>query len=523
MRSVTTVTLAAVCAAPLLGCGTAGPEPARPSPDVAASATEAPIVSGRPVASMSPAPKAPRTPQIAPPETVIPSSLQTPNSRQASTARTSTVKPKKALSQKWRTRIGLTTFRTTMVFADGKIIVGTHGASLNGKNESDDGVYVLDAATGKSSLKIASPRSGDMDVGGVAVDKGTVYFTGDAGLVATASLETGKIGWQATLQGKVRAAPALADLDGDAALDVVVGDEMGVLSALSGADGKVLWSLKTGENDYNARGFIAAAAIADIDGDGKDDVVAGARDGVLRGIRGTDGREFWEVKDTSGIHASPSIVDFDGDGRKEILAAWSYSDVAVLDLQTGRQLAAQSLSLDGGGIEGLFGSPVPLPGGGAAEGFLVAPSAWWGDEDGVTLAGPSKRVFRADAGRTTASAVVIDLDADGYPEAITVSESGAVFALNGKGQRVELATVAQKTEATPLLADVDGDGTFELIVASGDGNLTCYSTGATSKPLLSRFRGDSPRNTGEIDVRMSCGMARRGAAPRRLGRGRVDE
>lgn len=509
MPSLLSYATSASLASFVVGCGTANTTTTSPTTDVALSSTPPEVVSGRPVATMTPAAKGPKTAQIEPPEHVSPMPLQTPKSNQTSTARTSTTKPAKALSQKWRTRIGLTTFRTTMVFDQGKIIVGTHGASLNGKNEGDDGIYVLDAATGKQSLKIASPRAGDMDVGGVALNGDTIYFTGDAALVATASLSTGKIGWQATLFGKVRAAPALADLDGDAALDVVVGDEQGVLYALSGADGKVLWTTQTGENDYNARGFIAAAAIADIDGDDRDDVVAGARDGILRGIRGRDGKEFWEVSDGSGIHASPSIVDFDGDGRKEVLAAWSYSDIAVLDLRSGRQLAAQTLGLDGGGIEGLFGSPVPLPGGGKNDGFLVAPSAWWGNDDGVTLAGPSKRMFRADEGRTTASAVVIDLDADGYPEAITVTEDGKVIALNGKGQRMELATVAKKTEATPLLADVDGDGTFELLVASGDGNLTCWSTGATTKPLLSRFRGDSPRNTGEISIRMPFALAKR--------------
>lgn len=490
-------------------CGSPTTSVTAPTTEVSLSAQPPEAVSGRPVASMTPATPPPRTAQIQPPEHVTPVGLLTPRSNQSTTPRVKTVKPPKALSQKWRTRVGLTTFRTTMIFDQGRIIVGTHGATLDGKNESDDGIYVLDAATGKPSSQIVSPRTGDMDIGGIALDGDTLYFTGDAGLVATASLSTGKIGWQATLSGKVRAAPALADLDGDAELDVVVGDEQGTLSALRGSDGKVLWTISTGENEYNARGFIAAAAIGDIDGDGHDDVVAGARDGVLRGIRGGDGKEFWEVTDGSGIHASPSIVDFDGDGRKEVLAAWSYSDIAILDLRTGRQLVAQTLGLDSGGIEGLFGSPVPLPSAPSADGVIVAPSAWWGQDDGVTLAGPSKRQFRSDEGRTTASAVVVDLDADGYPEAITVSEDGKVIALNAKGQRMELATVAKKTEATPLLADVDGDGTIELLVASGDGNLTCWSTGATSTPLLARFRGNSPRNTGEIAMRMGFSMPKR--------------
>lgn len=498
----------------LTACGTASPTVQNVDDD-AATAAPLEVVSGRPVATMTPAAKPPRTAAFQPPEVVTPVPLRAPVSKQTSTARpTKGTAPK--LTQKWRTKIGLTTFKSTMVFnppaagAGGTIVVGTHGSTLSGKNESDDGIYVLDAATGKVTTKIASPRTGDMDIGGIAVNGDTVYFTGDMGLAGAASLSTGKMLFTtAELGGKVRAAPALADLDGDAALDVVVGDEKGILWALAGTDGHAIWSLATGENDYNNRGFIAAAAIVDIDDDGKDDVVAGARDGLLRGIRGSDGREFWQVKDTSGMHASPSVLDLDGDGRKEILAAWSYSSFAILDARTGKQLAAQALSLDGGGVEGLFGTPVPLPGGGVAEGFIVAPSAWWDADDGVTLASPTTRAFKAVDGRTTASAVVIDLDADGYPEAITVTEGGSVIALNGKGQRMELATVAKKSEATPLLADVDGDGTIELLVASGDGNLTCWSTGAKQKPLISRFRGDSPRNTGELAVRMPFAMARR--------------
>lgn len=491
----------------LPACGTAGPTLQDPS-DGAASAAPPEVVSGRPVATMKPAVKPPKTAVIQPPEVVEPTLLRSPTSKQSSTARpTKGTAPK--LTQKWQTRVGLTTFKTTMVFDQGKIILGTHGSSLSAKNESDDAIYVLEAATGKVALKIASPRSGDRDIGGVAVSGDTVYFTGDEGVAGAASISTGKSLWTAQLGGKVRAAPALADLDGDASLDVVVGDEQGKLWALAGTDGHALWTLATGENDYNNHGFVAAAAIVDIDEDGKDDVVAGARDGLLRGIRGSDGREFWQVKDGSGIHASPSVIDLDGDGRKEILAAWSYSSVGILDARTGKQLAGQSLSLDGGGIEGLFGSPVPLPGGGGAEGFIVQPGAWWDADDGVTLATPTTRAFKSVEGRTTASAVVIDLDADGYPEAITVTEGGKVIALNGKGQRMELATVAKKSEATPLLADVDGDGTFELLVASGDGNLTCWSTGAKQKPLVSRFRGDSPRNTGELAVRMPFTTARR--------------
>ena len=179
-------------------------------------------------------------------------------------------------------------------------------------------MHVLDARTGKSRLVIATPGQGDRDVGGIAVDGDRVYFTTDNAQIVAASLTDGKILWRATASGKVRPAPALGDLNGDNQVDVVVGDEAGVLRALDGATGQKLWAVATGVNDYGARGFIAAAAISDLDGDKRLDVVAGARDGILTAYRGSDGRVLWQVSFGSGIHASPSIADFDQDGRPEV-------------------------------------------------------------------------------------------------------------------------------------------------------------------------------------------------------------
>src|SRR5690606_6788808 len=124
---------------------------------------------------------------------------------------------------------------------------------------------------------------------------------------------------------------------------------------------------------------------------------------------------LWQVKHDSGIHASPSLADFDGDGRHEVLAAWSYSVVSVLDARSGEELWGQELALDSGGIEGLFGSPVPVPG---SPGVIVQGTAWWDDRDGVVGVGPFERAWKSFEGRVTASAVVGDLDGDGAFDAV---------------------------------------------------------------------------------------------------------
>jgi hypothetical protein len=399
------------------------------------------------------------------------------------------------LAKRWAARVGKTTFRTTMARAGDAIIIGTHGASLAGLNEASDGIYVLEAATGKKKVFIKTPGTGDLDIGGIAIAGDIVFFTADNSQIGAASLTTGKILWKVATRGKVRPAPALADLNKDGMLDVVAGDEQGTLYALDGSNGAKLWSVTTGMNEYNAKGFIGAAAIVDIGQDGTDDVIAGARDGILTAYRGGDGKVLWQHQYDSGIHASPSVADFDQDGNPEVLAAWSYGQVAILDARTGTPRWLTRLEQDQGGIEGLFGSPVPIAG---APGVLIAPTSWWGKGDGVIGVGVDQRVFRSYEDRVTASAVVTDLDGDGRNEGIIGTEQGKLLALTADGRRAVLATLGGGIEASAFVDDTDGDGRYEILVASNDGLLTCFQTPSTKKPVIARFRGNTPDNRGDF-------------------------
>jgi outer membrane protein assembly factor BamB len=398
------------------------------------------------------------------------------------------------LSKLWATKVGRTTFRTTMALALDTLIIGTHGDTLDKLDEATDGIYLLEAATGKRKKLIRTPGKGDLDIGGIAVEGGRVFFTSDNGMVGAFSL-TGPLLWSSDLGGKVRPAPALGDLDGDGDIDMIAGNEHGVLTALDGASGKPLWSRQTGENDFGAKGYVGAAAIGDVDGDGIDDVIAGGRHATLDALRGRDGHVLWTVTRGSGMHASPGFADLDGDGKREIIAAWSYGEVLVLDPKDGRALWGAQLSLDGGGIEGLFGSPVPLPGN---PGMILQPSSWWnGPDDGVIGVGPIRREVKSSEGRVSATAAVIDLDGDGNAEGILGTEAGVLIALSTTRGREQLAKLGGKIEAPVMLADTDNDGTVEVLVASNDGMLTCFGTGLKRTPIISRFRGDDPRNRGD--------------------------
>lgn len=494
MRALGLVLIAVACSPsrPVAPAGEPRPGVASSAPGTAVVAVDLRLAAPPPLESAAPRrPAAPReftTTNVAVEERLDALPIEAFTKRQGAT-----------LKPKWSVNVGLLTFKSTMIASGGRVVVGTHGKTSGGLDEASDGVYVLESATGKVLQKIAVPGKGDLDVGGVAMDGETIFFTTDLGLVVAAGLD-GTVKWSTQVArsgSKLRPAPALARTRSAEALEVVVGDEAGKLTLLDAASGTALWSMETGQNEYGARGFVASPAIADVDGDGRDDVVAGARDGALVAYRGTDGKPFWRATGQSGIHASPSVLDVGGDGKLEVLGAWSYSTVAVFDLASGKQNWGASLNLPAGGIEGLFSSPVPVPGTTRGAGFVAIGSSWWGAEDGVTLV-TSRRALRQAEGRTTSSAVVTDLDDDGVLEAIFVSEAGRVVSFDTQGRRAELAKVGAKAEATPLLADVDANGTFELLVAGGDGVLRCFETGSKTRPLVSRFRGESPHNRGDL-------------------------
>lgn len=395
----------------------------------------------------------------------------------------------------WAVHIGHTTYRSTLHVTGGQVIVGSNGDAWHATEDPCDGVYILSASSGKLVRHIATPdhpAGGESDVTGVAVTADALIFGTDQGVLFKTD-RAGKVVWSYSMGGDVEAAPVVADVDGDGVGDVAAGAELGDFFVISGATGKVLHRIATGEGDYGQRGFVTAAAAGDVTGDGVADFFAPGRDGTMRAIDGKSGAILWRKKHTSALHSAPILVDTDGDKKLELLYAAVYSELLSVDAATGDVRWQAELSHPGLGIEGLFSPVAYFP----AARCAVVGTAWWKKDEGVYCVRDGDTLWRFDepTENITSGAVIGDVDGAAGSEVVFATESGWVFGLDARGNKVWDFHAGSPIEMTPTVADVDGDGLNEVLIAAQDGILRAVVTDGHAPAEVGYFRGDA-KNTG---------------------------
>ncbi len=154
-------------------------------------------------------------------------------------------------------------------------------------------------------------------------------------------------GWETPAQGyslswvsnttRMIEAPVIADLNGDGKPEIIIATQDGYVRAYN-AEKQKLWEY----NYYQGRQVHASeVVVGDVDGDGKFEIIFGTfwLDLVTRGNVGVyvlnhDGTENAKLLLTSvGISNTPSLGDLDGDGYIEIVAATYDGRLYVWDTQ----------------------------------------------------------------------------------------------------------------------------------------------------------------------------------------------
>ncbi len=193
----------------------------------------------------------------------------------------------------------------------------------------------------------STPAVADIDLDGwldVVVGTGTHFPDPGGRWVDAFTARTGRSlpGWPVAVAGRAMTSPALGQLDGDAPLEVATGAEGGFIYAFD-TDGRQLWKSCESGNYYGCfEGFNThgGVAIADVDDDGAQEVVS-AFDHELRIHDGATGRIEAARPLSSGLALTPasSPVVAEIDGTTHIAQAFFYENSTRVDLfSTGRRL-----------------------------------------------------------------------------------------------------------------------------------------------------------------------------------------
>lgn len=226
---------------------------------------------------------------------------------------------------------------------------------------------LLDVWSGRTANRVAnwpqwlkdtiwsSPAIGDVDgdganeivVGGDCDGSGQLqpcFGAGGGGYIWVFNLD-GTLQWSYFVAGQtIWSSPALADLNGDGALDIVTGtgaywpEPAGrKVIALDGRTGRLIWEAPT------AARVVGSPSVADVDGDGRPEIFIIARGGRMLSYEGENGQLRWQscIDDratcsdaNSATHGGVALADVDGDGVIEAVTQGE-QQLRVYDARTG--------------------------------------------------------------------------------------------------------------------------------------------------------------------------------------------
>jgi subtilase family serine protease len=365
-------------------------------------------------------------------------------------------------------------------------------------------------------------------------DVPTVVTTVNGTVVAMRG-DTGQVLWSRDTDANgTNVVPVIGDVDGDGRPEIIAHSSDGVTHKLIclNADGSTKWESPSLDRDPNWEqviafdgpyGYIGLPVVADLDGDGKPEVISGrsvlnGADGSLKWVGTAGAGRVWGDPNDFGAYFAnadlegPIAVDVNGDGKLEVVAGnTAYrADGSILwfrgDLPDGltapvyvpNQTTPNICLVAHGSVWVLSGTtgatvwgPVPVPGGAT---FGGAPTVFMDGATGPWIGVAGEGHYSVLSGQTGAVRWSVPTLKPGETgtltqNAATAFDFGAGERLSYNGQstfyifRASDGSVEQSFDAfvnlpfpgAPTIADIDGDGHADIYVpdyANGFGVIT---------------------------------------------------
>lgn len=333
--------------------------------------------------------------------------------------------------------------------------------------------------------------------------------------VICADGQTGTIKWISRAATDPVSGLAVGDINGDGDMEIVVANGPSSIVVMDELGNRV-WQAAV--NNGQLFDFLYPA-IADMDGDGKAEIIAGRNILSWNGqLLGTGNKGVGAVPNQSGYYiegAVPAVVDLNGDGLLEVVtgnAAYNI-DGTILYQNNGDDGCPAVADMDGDGepeVVMVTGNRVytlesDLSLTGWSDSFpntnYIGPPAiddldGDGEPDFVVEGSGEMRAYHWNGRRIwtqqvqdqsgAAGPILFDFEQDGYPEVVYADEEW-VRVFDGRTGAVKMVSGDHESYTgfeTPIVADVDNDGHVEIVMLHGQSvkGITVYSDQNNSWP-----------------------------------------